>query len=335
MILLRIISKAPLRISFGGGGTDISPYQEEKGGAVLNATINKYACVSLTPRRDKLVRIKALDYRLETTTTIENCDFNGELGLIKAAVKQMNPPSGMDLLLSSDTPPGSGLGASSAVAVAVLAALARWLKKELTPEELAETAFFVEREKAMIKGGRQDQYAAVYGGLNWLEFFQDRTVVTPLPVGPPVLDELQSRLLLCYTGLTRRSDLIIQQQMQTYAEDKKEVMQILDEIKAIAVQMKKALLRGDLQEFGYLLDCGWAVKKKLCAEITNPRVEELYFEAKKHGALGGRILGAGGGGYFLFFCERDKQAAVAEEVEKLGGKVESFTFTFQGVQTRG
>lgn len=320
-------------MSFGGGGTDISPYPEEKGGAVLNATINKYARVFLTPRRDNRLRIKTLDYRLETVTTIENCALDGELGLVKAAVKQMDPPAGMNLLLASDVPPGSGLGASSAVTVAVLAALARWLKKKRTPEELAEEAFFVERKRALLKGGRQDQYAAVFGGLNWLEFGKDRTVVTPLPISPLVLEELQSRLLLCYTGLTRRSDLIIERQLEAHAGNKKEIVRVLDELKEIAGLMKKALLTGRLQELGDLMDRGWTVKKKLSTEITNPRVEELYAEAKKRGALGGRILGAGGGGYFLFFCERDKLAAVAEKIEESGGKAENFRFVFQGVQT--
>jgi D-glycero-alpha-D-manno-heptose-7-phosphate kinase len=284
------------------------------------------------PRQDKLVNIKTLDYQMEATTTIESCDFNGELDLIKAAVSQMKPPGGMDLLLSSDAPPGSGLGTSSAMTVAVLAALAYWGKRKLLPEELAETAFFVERKKAHIEGGRQDQYAAVFGGLNWMEFFGERTVVQPLSVEPTILSELQSRLLLCYTGLTRRSDLIIQQQLRTYTENRGETVRILDEIKDVALQMKKELLKGNLEEFGSLLDDGWMMKKKLCRAITNPQVEELYFVAKRHGALGGRILGAGGGGYFLFFCAKDKKSFVAKKIEENGGKVEDFRFTFQGVQ---
>jgi len=296
---------------------------------VLNATINKYAYVSLTPRQDDLVKIKTLDYQMEITTTLKDCKPDGELDLIKAAIDQIKPPSGMELVLYCDAPPGSGLGSSSAITVAVLAAFYYWLKITPTPGELAETAFYVEREKAGIKGGRQDQYAAVYGGLNYLEFFKQRTVVNPLPVSVSILHELQSRLLLCYTGFTRRSDLIIQQQMQVRTAN-----QTLDKIKEIAGQMKKVLLEGNLEEFGSLLDMGWVIKKKLCAQITNPRVEELYESARKNGALGGRILGAGGGGYFLFFCQKDKVASIAQKVEENGGKVMDFKFEFGGVQTQ-
>ncbi|MEW6424292.1 MAG: GHMP kinase [Bacillota bacterium] len=330
-----ISSRAPLRVSFGGGGTDIPPYSEKEGGAVLNVTINKYAYVFLTPRQDNLVKIKTLDYPMEITTTIETChSFNGELDLIKAAISQMNPPAGMDLILFSDAPPGSGLGASSAITVAILAALARWLKNALSPWELAEAAFYAEREKASIKGGRQDQYASVFGGLNWLEFYNDETIVNPPPVSPVILDELQSRLLLCYTGFTRRSDLIIKQQMQTYSVNREKARQNLDQIKEIALQMKKSLLKGDLEEFGSLLDSGWVVKKRLCPMITNHRIEELYTVGKKYGALGGRILGAGGGGYLLFFCKKERLATVVEKLEEYGGKVQDFKFCYHGVQTR-
>ena len=327
-------SRAPLRISFCGGGTDVSPYPEERGGLVLSATINKYAYSSLSPRADSRVSITSLDY--DTVAKYEHTErvtFDGNLDLVKAVIKRLGGNSGIDLFVHSDAPPGSGLGSSSTLVVALIGAFKEWLSKPITDYEIAELAFQIERVDMKIAGGKQDQYAATFGGFNFIEFGKDHTVVNPLRIKPSIVNELEYRLLLCYTGETRLSAGILKRQTSSYVAKKSDVVKALDGIKADTLQMKTALLLGKLDLLGELLHEAWAKKKKLDSEITSPKIDELYSVARKHGAIGGKILGAGGGGYLLTLCKFDKKHVVAEKLEGAGGQIVEFGFEFRGLDT--
>ena len=329
-----IRAKAPLRISFGGGGTDVPPYPEEKGGAVLSATIDKYAYCSLTIRDDKLVNVTSLDYDLVTKYPLnDKLEYDGKLDLVKAATKVMEIENGVDLFLHSDMPPGSGLGTSSTMTVALVGALGHWLKLPFVEYDVSELAYRIERQEAGIKGGKQDQYAASFGGFNFIEFLGKTTVVNPLRVKNEVLNELQYRLMLCYTGKTRLSAGIIDDQVRGYTEKREDVVHALDETKKLAINIKNALLLGQIDEFGALLHQGWQSKKRFSTKITDPNIDELYDIARQNGALGGKLLGAGGGGYLLLLCEFDKRHILAQKLEEHGGKVVNFAFEFNGLQT--
>jgi len=329
-----IRAKAPLRISFGGGGTDVSPYIEERGGAVISVTIDKYAYCSLAGRDDELVNVTSLDYDLVAKYPINGkLIYDGKLDLVKAATKVMRIKNGVDLFLHSDMPPGSGLGTSSTMTVALVGALGHWLKLSFGEYDIAELAFRIERQEAGIKGGKQDQYAASFGGFNFIEFLGEKTIVNPLRVKREIINELEYRLMLCYTGKTRLSAGIIDDQVRGYTEKKEDVVRALDETKALAIGMKNALLLGQIDELGYLMNQTWLSKKKFTPKMTDTHIDELYDVALKNGAIGGKLLGAGGGGYLLLLCEFDKRHILAQKLEEHGGKVVNFAFEFNGLQT--
>lgn len=331
-----IRSKAPLRISFAGGGTDVSPYLEEKGGVVLSTTIDKYAYASLRLRDDKNITVQSLDYDIMAKYRVDDdLPYDGELDLVKAALKNMcnGNSQGLDFFLHSDAPPGSGLGSSSTVIVALIGLLKHWKRLPLTNYEIAKLAYYIERVDLGIKGGMQDQYAAVFGGFNFIEFSASAVVVNPLRVAQDILNELEYHLLLCYTGRTRLSANIINTQVEAYVRQEAEVVQAMDELKAITIDLKNALLQGRLDDFGGLLHEAWDHKKKMARQITNPTIDTLYQTAREYGALGGKILGAGGGGYLLLYCPFDQKHIIAEQLENLGGQVVEFTFDFHGLQT--
>ncbi len=334
MIVTIYRSKAPLRISFGGGGTDVSPYAEERGGVVLNTTINQYAYCSLTPRDDDLIQAHSLDYDvIAKFDRSESLQAEGDLALVRAVVRAMEAPTGTDLFLHSDAPPGSGLGSSSTVVVALIGVFCHWLRRPMTDYEIAELAYQVERIDLGIKGGRQDQYAATFGGFNYIEFYSDTVVVNSLRIPAEVLNELEYRLLLCYTGVTRLSANILNTQIEAYVTRKPDVLAAMDALKAITVALKNALLLGHLDDFGALLHEAWENKKRLAASISNLHIEELYQTARDHGALGGKISGAGGGGFLLVYCPFDRKHRIAEALEQAGGTVVSFGFEPRGLQT--
>jgi D-glycero-alpha-D-manno-heptose-7-phosphate kinase len=327
-------ARAPLRLSFCGGGTDVSPYPEEHGGCVLSATINHYAYASLRPRRDSRLTLASLDYDMVAKYEHpRRLKFDGTLDLLKAAVRALRVRRGADLWTHSDAPPGSGLGASSTLMVSLLAVLREWLKLELPPYELAELAYRVERVDLQLAGGRQDQYAAAFGGFNYIEFGNPGTVVTPLRLRRETLEELEYRLLLCYMGQTRQSARIIERQTKDYTSGRASTVDALHALKLQTVEMKRALLLGHLDAFGELLHEAWLHKRQLAEGISTPHVDKMYATARKEGALGGKMTGAGGGGYFLFLTRFDRRHRVAAALEKLGGQVVPFQFEARGVQS--
>jgi len=333
---LLIRAKAPLRISFGGGGTDVTPFVEREGGCVLSATVNRYAHGTLRPRDDRQVKIQSLDFGTSVDYDIREIPrYDGKLDLAKAAIRVLLPeaPSGFDLFLHSDVPPGSGLGSSSGVVVALVALLAEHAKLTLTDYEIANLAYRIERLELGIRGGYQDQYAAAFGGFNFIEFFGDRVTVNPLRIKPDTISELELNLLLAYAGAPHFSSHIIEDQVGRYERGESASLAGLRRIKELAVQMKAALLRGQLIEFAELLHEEWLAKKQLSDKISTPHLEALYVAARSHGALGGKVAGAGGGGFLMLYCAFDKKHIVAERLREMGCTIADFSFTKQGVQT--
>ena len=328
-----IRGRAPLRVSFGGGGTDVEPFCVNQGGAIIGSTINKYAYCSIVPRDDEEIIVHSLDFDMTVKyNTRENYVYDGKLDLVKAALKGMDIRQGCEVYLQCDAPPGSGLGTSSTVMVAMLAAMARWKGVEMDAYRLADLAYEVEREDLKIAGGYQDQYAATFGGFNFIEFHgRNNVVVNPLRIKKDIIHELQYNLLLCYTGNIHISANIIKDQVQNY--EKKDGFEAMCEVKALAYAMKDELLKGNHHSFGKLLNYGWESKKRMSSKITNPQVDALYNEAMAAGALGGKLLGAGGGGYLLMYCPYNLRHKVAARLEAAGGQLTDWCFELRGAQS--
>lgn len=331
---MRVIrAKAPLRVSFAGGGTDVPPFPAIEGGLVLSATVNRYAYGALAPREDKQINIDSVDFGLSVNFGVdEELIFDGRLDLAKAAIRKMGR-GGYNLFLHSNAPPGSGLGSSSAVMVALIGLLKEFHAQPLTDYEVAQLAFHLEREELGIKGGLQDQYAATFGGFNFIEFEADRVIVNPLRISRDVIHELEHNMLLCYTGKTRASDRIIEDQTRRWERGNAKALNGMRASKDLAVAMKNALLQRRLNEFGDLLGVAWEEKKKLSPRIANDFINEAYEAARQQGALGGKVTGAGGGGYMLFYCPFQRKHHVANTLIRLGGQVTEFEFTSQGLTT--
>jgi len=332
---LEIRSRAPLRISFAGGGTDIEPYLSEKGGVVLSTTINRYSYGTLLPRTDQEIQIESLDVEMFAKfLASQKLDFNGQLDLVKAVLRKFEGwKQGFSLFLHSDAPPGSGLGSSSTMVVTLLGLFRQWLNLPWSNYDLANLAYEIERVDLGIRGGKQDQYAAVFGGFNFIEFYHDQTIVNPLKINPSILNELEYHLLLCYTGKTRLSANIIASQVESYLKKEKSSLHALDQLKEITIAMKNALLTGRLNQFGDLLHEAWMQKKQLAGAITTEKIDTLYHLALSKGALGGKILGAGGGGYLLLYCPYNKKHIIASELERVGAQITRFSFDTQGLVT--
>ena len=331
-------AKAPLRISFCGGGTDVSPYPEERGGVVLSGTIDKYAHASIRPIDAPVLRVTSLDFDLTEEHPLgAPLELRGELALVLGVAESFQRegsfPSGCEVFLHADAPPGSGLGSSSTMVTTLVGAFSEWLRRPLTPYEIAERTYQIERIDLAFAGGRQDQYAATFGGFNFIEFFADHTVVNPLRLRRSTQNELEYALLLCFTGRTRASAHIVENQARNFVERKEPVVRALDEMKRIAVEMKGLLLRDRIEDFGRLLHDAWLHKKNLDAAITNPHIDELYAAARDAGAIGGKILGAGGGGYLLVLVPFERRRHAEEALRALAGEIQSFAFEDRGLQT--
>jgi D-glycero-alpha-D-manno-heptose-7-phosphate kinase len=262
--------------------------------------------------------------------------FDGQLDLVKAAVLHLKANShaqGYSIYLHSDAPPGSGLGSSSSLIVGLVGLLKEFKGLSLTEYEVASLAYRIEREDLGIMGGFQDQYASSFGGFNFIEFYSDRVIVNPLRIHPDVVNELEHNLLLCYTGTTRRSDGIIEDQAHRFVKGEESTVTALREQKQLAVDMKNALLQHNLDEFGAMLHSAWESKKRISPKISTGRIDEVYEEARRNGAVGGKITGAGGGGYMIFYCQFEKKVRVIEALKRMGVVPAEFAFESQGLQT--
>ena len=337
-----IRSRAPLRLGLAGGGTDVSPYCDEFGGAILNATIDYYAYAALealTTGRVEFVSVdmhKTADY--DAAARLEN---DGQLDLFKAVynhvVRNFNGGKPLSLRMSTrvDVPAGSGLGSSSTLVVAMLAAYVEWLNLPLGDYELAHTAFVIEREEAGLQGGKQDQYAAAFGGFNFMEFGRDgHVLVNPLRIKDWVVSELEASLLLYYTGKSRISADIIDEQSRNVRDKNPMALEAMHSIKEEAFRMKECLLRGDFQRLHQVLRSSWESKKRMASQITNEHIERLYACALDAGAYCARISGAGGGGFMIFLTDPIHKDKVVEALRANheGGIAYGCHFAAGGVQ---
>ena len=298
-------------------------------------TIDKYAHCDLSTGNDGTATIRSLDYGVSVNYNDRSSPANGsDLTILTAALKRFHLNHGIEMLVRSDSPPGSGLGSSSAMAVAAVGAVWRVLDLPFDLDAIARTAILVEREEAGIPGGRQDHYAAAYGGLNFIEFHKDRTAVQPVKIPKDLLEDLQSCLLLCFTGKRRPSANIINEQVQGYVTRRKEVVEALDCTKELAYRMRAALLAGSLDQFGQMLNEAWVYKRQFSDKVSNPEIDRMYERGLESGALGGKLLGAGAGGHMIFSCAESKRSAVAAALIKLGGEIVPFSFENEGLTTR-
>lgn len=334
--LMLIRAKAPLRISFAGGGTDVPPFSDLEGGAVLSATIDRYAWGSLRPRNDHGISVHSLDFDTSLSySSRRDIDADGEMGLVKAVIRRLTGvrDQGFDLYLHTDAPPGTGLGSSSAMMVALVGLIRDWKGLSLTDYEVAELAHEIERVDMGIAGGRQDHYAATFGGVNYIEFDAHRVVVNSLRLGYDILNELEYNLLLVDTGKVRLSSNIIEHQVSRYEAGEPESVVALRELKHLAAEMKACLLRREWDRFGELLHEEWQHKKRMSDRISSPELDELYDLARERGAIGGKITGAGGGGYMLLFCRFDRKREVSAAMLDRGCETRGVAFQRRGLQT--
>jgi D-glycero-alpha-D-manno-heptose-7-phosphate kinase len=297
-------------------------------------TINRYAYVTVEPREDQTIEAHSYDYGASLSYNVGNePSFDGKIDLLKATTKRLGVATGVTAFSHCDAPPGSGLGASSAMVAAYVGALSSLLHIPLTYYDIAALSVQIERKDLGIAGGYQDQYACTFGGWNYIEFFKDAVVVNPLRIPAETLNELEYSVILVFTGGVHYSAGIIQDQVERYVKGESDSLSALHEIKQLASDMKKALLLGDIQEVGYLLDVGWEQKKRLSPRISNPTIDALYEEAKKAGAVGGKLLGAGGGGYLALVCSINRRHRVVEALQKAGGRIDPWKLEPNGLQT--
>ena len=326
-----IRARAPLRIGLAGGGTDVDPYASTMGGCVFNTTINKYAYCTLVPREDKVMIVKSSYFgRYKAKLSNSPLKLDGNMDLIKAVANHFEIKQGFNINIHSDVPSGSGLGGSSTMIVAMIASVAEWMHRYLTKQEMAELAYHLEREVIGLKGGCQDQYAATYGGFNLLDI-KKKVDVTPVSVNDDIKDELQCRSVMCFTGMSRESAKIIDTQIKSF--ENKQNIDALNESKKLAREISDAIVKGNLDYSGELLDKSWEYKKQFSSSVSNKHINSLYNAAKAKGAIGGKVSGAGGGGFMYFICKYDRKADVAKELAKRGAKVTEFMFEPNGVKT--
>jgi D-glycero-alpha-D-manno-heptose-7-phosphate kinase len=335
-----IRAKAPLRLGLGGGGSDVEPYCSTYGGYVLNATIDLYAYCTIEETKDKKVIFRAVD---REEIEIEDCIFplayNGILDLHKAVynriIKDFNQsqPLALQITTFSDAPAGSGLGSSSTLVVSMLKAYVELLKLPLGEYDIAHLAYEIERIDLGCVGGKQDQYAATFGGFNFIEFYEeDRVIVNPLRMKHWVLNELESSSILYYTGISRYSSQIIDDQSKNIQDKNLVATEATHQIKKEALLLKEALLKADFKKIAEIFASSWEAKKKLSRLISNPEIEQVYQIALEAGAYSGKISGAGGGGFMLFMVEPLKKVDITKALNAQGGKVINFHFTQDGTQ---
>lgn len=335
-----IRARAPLRLGLAGGGTDVSPFSDEYGGYVLNATIDLYAHAILEPLSNGKVVFSAQDRE----ETIE-LDGDQELadgailrlhrGIHRRVVRQFNGgrPLSLKLTTFADAPAGSGLGTSSTMVVCILRAYSEWLQLGLGDYEIAHLAYEIERIDLCMAGGKQDQYAAAFGGFNFIEFgAEDRVLVNPLRVKSWVVNELETSIILYYTGQSRESASIIRQQIENTTSGNSRSIEAMIALKHDAYAMKEAILRGDLQGYSDILGRSWVAKKKLAQGITNQDIDAVFERAIAAGAVSGKISGAGGGGFMMFFAPPERRMAVIRELAKHAGQVMNFHFASEGAE---
>ncbi len=331
-------SKAPLRIGLAGGGTDVSPYCDLYGGAILNATISLYAYATIELLDTNTIIIEATDRNeIQTFPFQDNLDIDGKLDLAKGVYNHIvkaygKIPSGFKLTTFVDAPAGSGLGTSSTLVVAIIGAFVEWLNLPLGEYDIAHLSYDIERKELQMAGGKQDQYAATFGGVNFMEFYaDDKVIVNPLRIKSKYLHELENNLLLYYTATSRYSSAIIETQQKNVTEKNEKPIEAMHHLKKQAQMMKEALLTGKIDEIGKILDFGFRYKKQMAQGISTSIMDDIYESALKAGASGGKISGAGGGGFMMFYCPANTHYKVREALKNFGGEFYRYEFVKNGM----
>ena len=331
-------SRAPLRLGLAGGGTDVSPYCDVYGGHVMNVTIDKHAYAILSAPDGNFCEFAALDVGVnESVPCGQVVASGGPLQLLKGVYTRISreflggAQRPLKVQTFSDAPPGSGLGSSSTMVVALVQAFAEYLALPLGEYEVAHLAYDIERNDLKLAGGRQDQYAATFGGFNFMEFYEgNRVIVNPLRVKDWVWSELEASLVLYFTGVSRASADIIDQQSRNVTEGKQSSIEAMHSLKQEAVQMKECVLKGDLKRLAQTLQAGWEAKKNMASSISNPMIEEIERLAFANGAHAAKVSGAGGGGFMMFICSPEKRVGLMRALASQGGRLLDFHFTQQG-----
>jgi D-glycero-alpha-D-manno-heptose-7-phosphate kinase len=326
-------SRSPVRVSFGGGGSDLTHFFNEYGGAVINITISLYSHAFLRKRNDKNIYIKSADLKSEIIANDLEDLFSkeSEFGLIISVIKCIEPDFGFDLYLNSDYPISSGLGGSAVISSAVIGCFNQFRTDKWDDHEIAELAYEAERILFNIAGGWQDQYATVFGGFNFMEFRKEQNIVHPLRLNKNVINELQECLVLCDTNSMHDSGAIHEDQKES--SKSKDIKDIISQNVDLTYEIRNALLKGNLQTFGENLHKAWNLKRKISSKISNSYLDDIYNGAISNGAVGGKLLGAGGGGFFIFYVDPSKKFELIEYLHTQKLKVTNFNFDFDGLQS--
>ena len=325
-------ARSPVRISFGGGGSDLTHYFSGKDGAVINTTISLYSHATLRLRKDEKITIHSLDLKdtLHAESLKHALEKDDRFGLIKSLLRTVQPDFGFDLYLHSDFPMNSGLGGSAVVLAAILGCFNQFRLDQWDLHELAELAFQAERLYLGVAGGWQDQYATVFGGFNFIEFRMDQNIVHPLRIHPDILLELEESLILCDTGTTHDSGYIHEDQRQSMSDQS--IRQHVNTSVELSYKIRNQLLRGNLLDFGYSLHKAWQFKRQFSSKISSCQLDQVYDAARNHGALGGKLLGAGGGGFFLFYVPPFKKYELIQHLQESKLQVQPFRFEQEGLR---
>ncbi|MBQ9653292.1 MAG: dehydrogenase [Bacteroidales bacterium] len=326
---MTVCSKAPLRLGLAGGGSDVSPYSDIYGGNVLNATINLSAYCTIEPLNEPVIEVRADDAGISACVPM-----NGKTGaqLIDGVIARMGPlRTGFRIHTWNDAPAGSGLGTSSTMVVAILKCFSEWLERPIDTYTLARTAYEIERIDLALAGGKQDQYAAAFGGFNFMSFNTDDTVtVTPVALPEATENTLRDSMLLYFTGRSRESAAIISEQQNATRTGKTTAVEAMHRIKQSAFDMREALLDANFKAFADILGRAWEDKKKMASSITNPMIQTAFDTAMAAGAISGKVSGAGGGGFIMLMVPPERKAIIADALSRLPGEVRDFHFTHQG-----
>jgi D-glycero-alpha-D-manno-heptose-7-phosphate kinase len=326
-----LIARSPMRISLGGGGTDLEAYYAKYGGFVISTAINKYFYAIITTDESDDLQVISADYRsLFRHSTYDDLFWNGDLALPKAVLHHFGIRRGINLFVASEVPPGTGLGSSSAAAVTMVRAISTLVEQPMTRQQVAELASYIEISKMGMPIGKQDQYASAFGGLNKITFSSQGVIVEPLNIAHDVRQTLERRLMLFFTGTSRESTSILKHQRKSTEDQEGAVLQALHNIKRVAIEVQACLEQGDLDEFARLLNYSWQEKRRLAPGLSTGFIDECYDLALQNGASAGKITGAGGGGFLLLYCHEDVQDKVTRALEDRSLKRMNFRFDQQG-----
>jgi len=333
-------ARAPLRLGLAGGGTDLLSYSSQHGGAVLNVTIDRYAFASIRARDDGQVYFEACDLDREEThqaaATLPASQLLLHRGVYERMVRDFNgnQPLAISVTTAVDAPMGSGLGSSSALVVALIEAYRTYLDLPLARYDVAHLAYDIERVDLGLAGGRQDQYSAAFGGINFLEFLRDgEVIVNPLRFSEGVVNELESSLVVAFSGQSRASDSIIRQQTDGLTAHSAEVMEAMHQLRQDAIDMKRAILMGDIPAVADLLERSWIAKKRTAPGVSNPVIEKLEVLARAAGAIGAKVSGAGGGGFMMFVVPTERRYRLISALNEQGAMTYPVKFTERGAES--